>query len=352
MKKTLLATLLTLSIIPAIAQENNKVSISGKADVGYQNYKINSDKQENNMNSQNSYIEFGAKEDFSNSIFNGIEARFRLPVELTNGYAGSNNDENFSKAAIMLKSNYGNIWFGKDDIPYFYLTEKYDLSGPKTLASNYSILGQSAYSLKPSNKEYKNSIGFVSAPFLSDKSLRFYGSYSDTDKNFNNFTLEEAKSFALTYNKQNYSLFTSYLSQKFTDNSVLKEQGYKFGGTYNLKEDLGFGAIYENLQTKLVSAKDKREAVSIFATKDIGVHNVNLTYTKALDSKLSGIKSDNGADQITLGYNYPLSKRLKVYANATILENDKQGNYTLATSEIKEVGAKHKLYGTGLTYSF
>ena len=344
MKKTVLASLMALSFLPAVPAFA-QVKISGKVDVNLQNYKVGNVTQDDKMKSQNTYLEFSSQERLTNDFIKSVGAKLRMPVDITDGTAEAKDGTSMKKATLWANTRLGHVWAGKDNLPYLYMSNRYDTFGPENYASINSILGQNSYSLRDSNQEYKNSLGYISPKWHG---VRVHAAHSQGDE-----VVDKANSVGAQYIAKDgrYSLFGTYMEQSFNGKVQDKEQGLKLGGMYAIGS-IDVGAVYENLKTDMISTENERDAYSMFVSKNFGVHNVNLTYTQAQDSKTGGRSIDDGASQVTVGYIYPFSKRTKLYANATILENDAGGNYTLNNSDVKQMGAKHKLYAVGVSHSF
>ena len=77
----------------------------------------------------------------------------------------------------------------------------------------------------------------------------------------------------------------------------------------------------------------------------MGASEFHLNYGMAGD--FSGL-SDTGANQFTVGYNYNLSKRTKLYAFYTQVDEDSNATYYLAATP----GAKFSSLTAGLRHNF
>jgi predicted porin len=62
----------------------------------------------------------------------------------------------------------------------------------------------------------------------------------------------------------------------------------------------------------------------------VGQHEFHFNYGH-VDKRLDTAASDAGANQWTVGYNYNLSKRTKVFCLLTKVDNEANGNYGFLT---------------------
>lgn len=111
------------------------------------------------------------------------------------------------------------------------------------------------------------------------------------------------------------------------------------------------GAYYERSTlafasgTPLVVTDRDRNNYRLSGMYALGNNEFHLNYGMADD--FSGL-TDSGATQWTVGYNYNLSKRTKVYAFYTELDEDARGNFYLGASN----GAKFSSLAAGLRHNF
>ena len=119
--------------------------------------------------------------------------------------------------------------------------------------------------------------------------------------------------------------------------------------------DLTLGAYYQKQKSDFANVKAKRDAYRLAAMYVIGASELHANVGKATKVKIDGVKTGESATQWTLAYNYNLSKRTKVYALYTNINNT-------ASAEVASPAAfnlnytsnsdKFRAYGVGIRHLF
>ena len=105
------------------------------------------------------------------------------------------------------------------------------------------------------------------------------------------------------------------------------------------------GAYYERAKLQVAGDRRSRDNFRLAGMFMLGTSEFHLNYGIAGD--FDGI-SDSGADQFTFAYNYNLSKRTKVYAFYTQIDQDTNTNYYLGSAN----GDKFSSIAAGLRHHF
>jgi predicted porin len=125
------------------------------------------------------------------------------------------------------------------------------------------------------------------------------------------------------------------------------DKAYTVGGLYDMKTFV-VGALFESAESKLVTDKAKRNYFRVAVMMPVGKQEFHVNWGNVnhrLDAKLS----NDGADQLTLGYNYNITKETKVYGFFTQVTNDPSGNYGFRPSPD---GADNKSIAVGVRHNF
>lgn len=118
----------------------------------------------------------------------------------------------------------------------------------------------------------------------------------------------------------------------------LYEMGPITVGAYYITDKLDDGA----------GTEAKRAIYRFSAMYAFGPNELHANLGVAGKVKINGASQDNtGAKQFTLGYNYNLSKRTKVYAFYTQVSNDDNAAYSVTTA-----GTKFSSFAAGLRHNF
>ncbi len=140
---------------------------------------------------------------------------------------------------------------------------------------------------------------------------------------------------------------TGLLTPPASDNS--KEFGIR--GLYEMGP-FTVGAYYINNKLDDGAGNSlKRNAVRVSAMYAMGASEFHVNVGKAGDFKANGTSLDDGATQFTLGYNYNLSKRTKVYGFYTQVSN--QGDaVTGGVYNVSTPGTKFSSLALGMRHNF
>lgn len=105
------------------------------------------------------------------------------------------------------------------------------------------------------------------------------------------------------------------------------------------------GAYYERAKLQLAGDRRSRNNYRLAGMYTVGASEFHLNFGMADD--FDGI-DDSAATQFTVAYNYNLSKRTKVYAFYTQIDQDDNTNYYLGSAN----GDKFSSYALGLRHNF
>ena len=115
---------------------------------------------------------------------------------------------------------------------------------------------------------------------------------------------------------------------------------YEFGA-------LTVGAYYTNDKTDTGAGDAKRNSYRLSGMYALGANEFHLNYGAAGEYKNGGTVSYGKASQFTAGYNYNLSKRTKVYAFYTQVDNKAGASYNTSVA-----GTKFSSIAAGLRHNF
>nr|VFJ67869.1 MAG: Outer membrane protein (porin) [Candidatus Kentron sp. FM]VFJ68727.1 MAG: Outer membrane protein (porin) [Candidatus Kentron sp. FM]VFK16504.1 MAG: Outer membrane protein (porin) [Candidatus Kentron sp. FM] len=100
--------------------------------------------------------------------------------------------------------------------------------------------------------------------------------------------------------------------------------GYQFNGG-----DSKVHFVYEDIDHNEDNSIRSRDAMWAGVSHRIGANEIKLAYAHADDSELNTADDDGGADTWSIGLDHHFSKRTKVYALYTHMDNDDNANYGL-----------------------
>lgn len=322
MKRTLIA-LACLASTAAFAQSN--VTIYGRLNTTVE-YQKNIDSTDAKTVMQNNASRLGFKG--TEDLGGGLKALFMMEHRFNSDTGTTTGDFWAGDAFVGLQSNYGTIRAGRITSPAYYATADY-------VSLHNHDTGTSEDKLYAYIAENKNTVAYLTPTFggLNAEFAASAGEGNDAAKTWQ---------AAVNYDAGPLHLGAGYAENDPGDKQVairaLYELGaFTFGGYYQYAKD-ETGAV-----SGLGVAGGDRNAVrgSVMYTLGASEFHVNVGWADEWDN----IK-DSGAIQYTLGYNYNLSKRTKVYAFYTKVDNDSGAAYFTSVGEGKDpssfaVGVRH-----------
>jgi len=347
----MLAVLAACGASAAMAQSS--VNLYGRVNTTVENTKIGNDRV-TEMNSNSSFIGFRGTEDLGN----GLKAGFVLEGSFNSDDGAGSDDGAFNfkrNSEINLAGNFGTLRLGAFD-PYSYTVTA------DWISMHNHDTGISADKLYMGNHTVSESNGNKLAyrtPSIAgfDAEVQYsFGEKAEIDTNVEN---RGAWDLGLNYANGPLGLGFGYSKEKAQD-IVGTEKGsaqqYALRASYALG-NLTLGAYYQRQELKWDADKVKRNAYRLAAMYTMGASEFHANIGRADKLKANGVKLDNtGATQWTLAYNYNLSKRTKVYALYTNINN--VNGTTEGIKEVFDTGAipseKEKLrsFGLGIRHLF
>jgi predicted porin len=296
MNKTLIvAAVSALAATGALAQSS--VTVYGRLNTTLEEQKnISVNGSRSVMQNNASRLGFKGTEDLGG----GLKAEFLLEHRF-NSDTGTNSSSAFwaGDAYVGLSGGFGSIKAGRLTSAAYYATADYiSMHNHDTGTSEdkfYTYLGQNA-----------NTVAY-------------------TTPSLGGFTAELSMSAAEGASKNNKVLGLGVngaigklqLGFGYEKNDGDKDNQFAIRGLYEMGA-LTVGAYYQRSQDKGVGALGNRDAYRVAAMYAMGASEFHVNVGMADDwSKLN----DSDATQYTVGYNYNLSKRTKVYGFYTVVDN-------------------------------
>lgn len=135
-----------------------------------------------------------------------------------------------------------------------------------------------------------------------------------------------------------------------------KDSQFALRASYELG-DLTLGAYYQQQKFKEAGSSEKRNVYRLAAKYVIGASELHANVGRADKWKVNGAKEGKAATQWTLAYNYNLSKRTKVYALYSNINNAAYSNLLSSGSAFSSLStsddsAKFRTFGVGIRHLF
>jgi len=387
MKKSLLA-LAVVAALPGVALAQSSVTISGNIKTGITRFSTDSVTgvgkiKDTAMSDGSSRIILSGTEDLGGGMaaifqvdnrFNGNEgtAAQNFGTQPQGALAGGN-------TFVGVRGGFGQIQFGNLDTHYGKGLDEFGARATSLGASSTSLLDYIGSAPIAVTSRTRNVIRYTT-PVMSGFSAMV--NYSTAPFQIEGGTNYQTTSALTTINpgkgqashaEVNYrqgpifagvSIWDAKVEQ-FNGSGVVAstaksgEESMKLYGSY----DLGIakiGAQYDDSKLKFgTNADQKRKASHIAVTAPVGPGAVLFHYTKA--QGISGL-SNTGATQISIGYDYSLSKRTSVGVNYSKINNESKASYNFftggalqnspATFTATAAGADTSMFYAGVRHAF
>jgi predicted porin len=281
------------------------------------------------MNSNSSYLGFRGTEDLGN----GLKAGFQLE-----GNFGSDNGAGFNfqrHSEVNLSGNFGTVRLGKFNVGSYLATADY-------ISMHNHDTGTSADALYAYVFPEGNQISYRSPDFGGVTAEFNYGFGEKANRTSSlpgvdltpvlgtaSVAGEHKGAFdaALNYNNGPLGLGLGYTQAKTeTATFDLKEQQLGLRASYTINS-LTLGAYYQYYKADADVVDTKRHAYRLAAMYTLGASEFHANVGRAQSYKGDLDGSKTSATQWTLGYNYNLSKRTKVYGYFTKINNGDDAAY-------------------------
>lgn len=334
--RVMLAVLAACGASAAMAQSS--VNVYGRVNTTVEHQKTG-DESKSVMNSNSSYLGFRGTEDLGN----GLKAGFQLE-----GNFGSDNGSgyNFQRhSEINLSGSFGTVRLGKFNVGSYLATADYISMHNHDTGSSADALY--AYVFPEGNQlSYRSpEFGGVTAEFnygfgekgqrTGDSAVGLPGvSLASTVIGTAKIVGEHKGAFdaALNYNNGPLGLGLGYTQAKTEAAAFdVKEQQLGLRASYTINS-LTLGAYYQYYKADADVFDTKRHAYRLAAMYTMGASEFHANVGRAQSYKGDLDGSKTSATQWTLGYNYNLSKRTKVYGYFTKINNGNDAAYGVDTA--------------------
>ncbi len=346
MKKSLLA-LAVLTAITGAASAQSSVTLYGKVDLGLV---LDSGNAQGKSIRVSSGVTGGSRVGFKGveDLGGGMKAAFQLET----GYcADSNATANAANTAangagaafctgggFMGRQAHGDLTgsFGAISAGRQYSLGFNNLSTIDPFGTGYA--GQVNNIVDPSGVRLNNSATY-STPNISGFTGSAEVSFGETT---GNWQANRETGAGITYaSGPAYVGFTFYDLGNATGNGAAKKN-FLFGGTYD------FGVVKLHALAQKTTGPSTLDVLDLMGGVTVPIAGGNLlaSYIRHNDRTLT----NKDANQIGVGYNYPLSKRTAVYTSFARIQNQHGATFTVGNAT--EAGTGNKSFDFGVVHNF
>ena len=383
MKKSLIA-LAVVAALPGVALAQSSVTISGNIKTGITRFSTDSATgvgkiKDTAMSDGSSRIILSGTEDLGG----GMAAVFQVDNRFNGNDGNSGGAYSATPQGLLaggntfvgVKGGFGEVRFGNLDTHYGKGQDEFAARATSLGASSTSLMdyiGANPIAVTSRTKNvirymtpvmsgFSAMVNYSTAPFQIEGGTAYQTSTTLTTINPGKGQASHAE---VNYKQGPISAGISIWDAKVENvtNAVALaptaksgEESMKLYGSY----DLGIakiGAQYDDSKLKFGSAADqKRKASHIAVTAPVGPGAVLFQYSKA--QGISG-QSNTGATQVSIGYDYSLSKRTSVGVNYSKINNESAASYQFFTgtalqgSPATSKGTDTSMFYAGVRHAF
>lgn len=341
--RVMLAVLAACGASAAMAQSS--VNLYGRVNTSIEHQKLGNSSA-TGMVSNSSFIGFRGTEDLGN----GLKVGFILESRFASDNGG--NSMSFGRQSeVNLSGNFGTLRLGNFDSAAMYA-----INDPVSMHNHDS--GTSADAFAGNYVQGGNKIAYVTPNFsgFTAEAQYQFGEKSLVDGEADS---ESKGGFDLALNYANGPLAAGlgYSQAKNEYNlGAEKEKVSQYGGyaAYTVG-DLTLAGYYQKQTNDDAGVKTKRDIYRLAAKYVIGASELHANFGRASKQKVDGVKIGESANQWTLAYNYNLSKRTKVYALYTNINNTvsaglaPRDEFNFSNTSNSD---KFRAYGVGIRHLF
>ncbi|MCR4297146.1 MAG: porin [Gallionella sp.] len=346
----------------ALADTANVISIYGKADMSFDFIRTGSSAlgvagaSKNAVSSNVSKLGFKGAEGLSD----GLSAIWQIEQQINMDGSGTSTFATRNSFLGLKSDSMGTVLLGRHDTPYKLATRKLDIFGD-SIADNRALLGgvTSNATVDSAYAAFDGRQPDVIA-YTSPEMNGFTGAIAYVNLAEGNTNAAQAKSNALSLAGMYKAgaLYGAFGYEEHKLNSILdtKESAWKLGLGYDFSP-FAMGFVYEKTDDNagaLGANARGHNAYYLAGNYKMGMNTVKLAYGKAGQH---GATANTGANQFSMGYDHGLSKRTKLYAIYSRINNNTASDYgfsqsTAAAGTINGIGSSPSVISLGMQHSF
>ena len=333
MKKTLIAVAIAAAV-PALAQAQSSVTLSGNVKVGLNSYKLSNGAAGNGsglvMGDGSSRFIIAGSEDLGGGLRATFQWDSRLRPDEGTGTIGSGN------SWVGLAGGFGQLRLGRLDQHYVYGLDEH---GARATALQHSAISILSYVNATSNAianasrtanlvrwdsanmgGFTAGLGYSTAPFGAE------GAAGAGQKG-------SAIAANLGYAKGPLSAGLAYWDAK-DEPKANGQKSTRLWGSYTFG-GVNVGLTWDQSAVAVLTpakVETKRNAFAIPVRASVGPGTLMFTYLQASDVKVNGTTGANtGAKMMSVGYDYPMSKRTTLGVSFANINNESAAAYGMFT---------------------
>jgi predicted porin len=264
---------------------------------------------------------------------------------------------------LGLQGPFGALFMGNWDTPYTTSTKGYDPYYPTT-AGYMALMGNGAAATTDNventssfDRRQKNSLHYQTPKWNGLGGAFAWGLPEEKLTVPRNPALY---SFATAYDRGPLNMTLAYEIHQAYQTAGRNDDAIKAGVSYQFPSTR-VSAVYEHLHYRTATGDLTRDSYYVSLVQQVGTGSVRAGFTFASDGAgnaketIGSVRSgpETGAFQVTVGYDYPLSKRTAVYAYYSRINNRSNAAYDFAINSVGvHAGADPQTFALGMRHNF
>ncbi|WP_042883032.1 porin [Cupriavidus necator] len=264
---------------------------------------------------------------------------------------------------LGLESHYGTVFMGNWDTPYTTATKGYDPYYPTT-AGYMALMGNGAAATTDNvqntssfDRRQQNSLHYQSPQWHGLSGAMAWGLPEEKTSVPRNPALY---SFAGSYDNGSLNVALAYEIHQHYHTAGRNDDGMKVGVSYRFPATT-IALVYERLHYRTASGDLTRNGYYTSLVQKLGPGSVKIGFALASNGAGNATETvgffhsgaDTGATQITVGYDYPLSKRTSIYTYYSRINNRKNASYDFAINGLGvKAGADPQTFALAMRHNF
>lgn len=283
----------------------------------------------------------------------GLKAQFWLEsgINADSGSGDSGDGLDFKRrSTIGLKGNFGEVNLGRDETAAYKAMKRYDVF------NHSGIGGSQAWGVGNNDDKRKdNLIGYASPSFGG---VTLSANYAFGETNHSTWKTKAYYDAAVSYNQGPWSASLAMEQQNNVDftGANIRQRAYSLGSSYDFGNFKLTGAYRQARNTPAGLSTVKSETYSLGTALPVGAAGVVKASYNHYRYQPVGVATKLKADQLSLGYEYNLSKRTALYGTYSFLKNKDYnaaiGGLSLEPAALLSDSGKQHGLQVGLRHTF
>lgn len=285
----------------------------------------------------------------SEDLGGGLKGVWQIEQQLNNGING-NGTMGSRNTYVGLAGGFGTVLLGRHDTPYKIATGSLDPFAD-SIGDYNNILSRNGRGANNFDLRVNGTIAYIS-PTVSGFHAAIAYVQAKANEGAGN---DEIQAWSAAGIYSNGPIFVSLAYETHsggvaTSTNTDEEAAWKIGVGYTFG-DTRVAAIYENVDHDAANSINSRDAWVVNLTHNMGPIQLKAAYATADDGEGAG-NANTGADSWAIGVDYNLSKRTKLWAYYSTVNNDSAARFRMNNYGASGAGRDIDAFSFGVEHNF